>query len=181
MRVSAFGRVQAHTTTVRDTVEGMSDTTPGPGPAQPEPVPPTWPAPSEPAPPAWAAQPEPVRPTWPAPPEPAPPAWATAPPPVPDFPPATVATVATATDTPAPAPAPTERPRLNALAVAALILAVLFSPLAALFGHIAAAQIARSNGRERGAAIAWISVGLGYLWLVSGVVLGYVVWQLLGL
>lgn len=171
MRVSAFGRVQAHTTTVRDTVEGMSDTTPGPAPVQPEPVPPTWPAPSEPAPPAWTAQPEP-----------APPAWATAPPPVPDFPPATVAT---ATDTPAPAPAPapvpTERPRLNALAAAALILAVLFSPLAALFGHIAAAQIARSNGRERGAIMAWISVGLGYLWLVSGVVLGYVVWQLLGL
>jgi hypothetical protein len=41
------------------------------------------------------------------------------------------------------------RARLNALAVAALILAVLLSPLAALFGHIAAHQIARSNGRER--------------------------------
>ncbi|MBA4248218.1 MAG: hypothetical protein C0444_07995 [Microbacterium sp.] len=131
-----------------------------------------------PAPPAWTAQPEPAPTAWPAQPEPAPPAWATAAAPAPDFPPATVAA---ATDTPAPALVPTERPRLNALAVAALILAVLLSPLAALFGHIAAAQIARSNGRERGAVIAWISVGLGYLWLVSGAVLGYVVWQLLGL
>jgi hypothetical protein len=78
-------------------------------------------------------------------------------------------------------PPSTDRPRLNALAVAALILAVLFSPLAALFGHIAAAQISRSAGRERGAVIAWIAVGFGYLWLVGGAVLGYAVWQLLGL
>jgi len=68
------------------------------------------------------------------------------------------------------------RPRLNALAVAALILAVLFSPLAALFGHIAAAQIARSAGQERGAPIAWVAVGLGYLWLVAALVVGVAVW-----
>lgn len=76
---------------------------------------------------------------------------------------------------PAPAPA-----RVNALAVAALILAVLMSPLAALFGHLAAGQIGRSHGRERGAVIAWIAVGLGYLWLVAAIVAGVAVWQLLG-
>lgn len=71
------------------------------------------------------------------------------------------------------------RPRLNALAVAALILAVLLSPLAALFGHIAAVQIARSQGAERGAVIAWVSVGLGYVWLVGAIVIGVVVWRVL--
>jgi hypothetical protein len=71
------------------------------------------------------------------------------------------------------------RPRLNALAVAALILAVMLSPLAALFGHIAAAQIGRSHGTERGAVIAWISVGLGYVWLVGAIVIGVVVWRVL--
>jgi hypothetical protein len=71
------------------------------------------------------------------------------------------------------------RPRLNPLAVAALILGILFSPLAAVFGHIAAAQVSRSNGRERGAAIAWVSVGLGYLWLVVTVVVTVALWQFL--
>ncbi len=67
---------------------------------------------------------------------------------------------------------PAPRPRLNALAVAALILAVLLSPLAALFGHLAAGQIGRSHGRERGAALAWVAVGLGYLWLAGAIVAG---------
>ncbi|WP_179873022.1 DUF4190 domain-containing protein [Microcella indica] len=64
---------------------------------------------------------------------------------------------------------PPRRPRrrTNPLAIAALILAVLLSPVAALFGHIALGQIARSQGRERGTAPAWIAVGLGYLWLVG--------------
>lgn len=78
-----------------------------------------------------------------------------------------------------PLPAP-PRAHLNALAVAALILAVLLSPLAALFGHIAAGQIARSGGRERGAALAWVAVGLGYLWLAAAIVAGVALWQLLG-
>jgi hypothetical protein len=78
----------------------------------------------------------------------------------------------------APAAAP-GRPRLNALAVAALILAILFSPLAALFGHIAVGQISRSRGGERGLVIAWVSVGLGYLWLLGAVVIGIVAWQVL--
>lgn len=63
---------------------------------------------------------------------------------------------------------PTEtptRPRLNPLAVAALILGILLSPLAALFGHLAVGQITRSAGAERGIVIAWVAVGLGYLWL----------------
>ena len=59
------------------------------------------------------------------------------------------------------------RRRTNPLAIAALILAVLLSPVAALFGHIALGQIARSQGRERGTTPAWIAVGLGYLWLVG--------------
>jgi hypothetical protein len=71
------------------------------------------------------------------------------------------------------------RPRLNPLAVAALILAVMLSPLAALFGHIAAAQVSRSHGFERGLVIAWVAVGLGYLWLLAAVVIGIVVWQVL--
>ncbi len=71
------------------------------------------------------------------------------------------------------------RPKLNALAVAALILAAMLSPLAALFGHIAAAQIARSQGAERGAVIAWIAVGLGYVWLLGAIVLGVVIWRVL--
>lgn len=79
-----------------------------------------------------------------------------------------------------PAPPARRRPRLNTLAVAALILAVLLSPLAALFGHLAAGQIARSHGRERGVAIAWVAVGLGYLWLVGAIVATVALWQLLG-
>lgn len=78
-----------------------------------------------------------------------------------------------------PTPPARRRPRPNALAVAALILAVLLSPLAALFGHVAAGQIARSQGRERGAAIAWVAVGLGYLWLAGAVVVAVALWQLL--
>ena len=102
------------------------------------------------------------------------PAWATAPTPTADFAPVAAETLSLEL-------AALERPRLNTLAIAALILAALLSPLAALFGHIAAAQISRSGGRERGAVIASISVGFGYLWLVGGAVLGYAVWQLLGL
>jgi|GEM_PF-2511291 len=62
------------------------------------------------------------------------------------------------------------RARTNPLAIAALILAVLLSPFAALFGHIALGQIARSRGRERGVIPAWIAVGLGYLWLIGLVI-----------
>jgi uncharacterized OB-fold protein len=57
-----------------------------------------------------------------------------------------------------------ETARVNVLAVLALILGCLLSPLAALFGHIAVAQIKTSG--ERGLVAAWIAVVLGYVWLV---------------
>lgn len=63
------------------------------------------------------------------------------------------------------------RARTNPLAIAALILAVLLSPVAALFGHIALGQIARSRGRERGVIPAWIAVALGYLWLIGLIII----------
>ena len=59
--------------------------------------------------------------------------------------------------------------RLNPLAVLALILGCLLSPLAAVFGHIAVAQIHASG--ERGIVPAWIAVVLGYVWLVTLAVL----------
>ncbi|WP_309712196.1 DUF4190 domain-containing protein [Pseudolysinimonas sp.] len=54
--------------------------------------------------------------------------------------------------------------RVNVLAVLALILGCLLSPLAALFGHIAVSQIKITG--ERGLIPAWIAVVLGYIWLV---------------
>ena len=59
--------------------------------------------------------------------------------------------------------------RLNVIAVLALVLGGLLSPLAALFGHIAVAQI-RTSG-ERGLVAAWFAVALGYIWLVTLTVL----------
>lgn len=72
--------------------------------------------------------------------------------------------------------APTRR-RTNALAVASFLLAVLLSPLAVVFGHVAAAQIGRSDGAERGAGLAWTAVALGYLWLAGYIVAGAVLYQ----
>lgn len=69
------------------------------------------------------------------------------------------------------------RRRLNGLAVAAFVLALLLSPFAALFGHIAAGQIHRSNGAERGAPLAWTAVGLGYLWLAGAIFLIAAIYQ----
>lgn len=59
--------------------------------------------------------------------------------------------------------------RVNVLAVLALILGCLLSPLAALFGHIAVSQIKVTG--ERGIVAAWIAVALGYIWLVTLAVL----------
>jgi hypothetical protein len=61
-------------------------------------------------------------------------------------------------------------PKMNVLAIIALILGCLLSPLAALFGHIALAQIGRSG--ERGTAIAWVAIVLGYLSLAALLVIG---------
>jgi hypothetical protein len=82
----------------------------------------------------------------------------------------------------APEPGPTREPRpvigtgagragrINVLAVLALVLAVLASPLAALFGHIALSQLRTT--RERGVIPAWVAIVLGYLWLGFFLVLG---------
>ena len=67
-------------------------------------------------------------------------------------------------------PAASAVPRINILAVLALILGCLVSPLAALFGHIALSQISRTG--ERGTAIAWVAIVLGYLSLAALLVLG---------
>ena len=63
----------------------------------------------------------------------------------------------------------TQPRRVNVLAVLALILGCLLSPLAALFGHVAVSQIKVSG--ERGLVPAWIAVVLGYIWLVALAVL----------
>jgi len=77
-------------------------------------------------------------------------------------------------DEPEPAPAAigpdAEMPRVNILAVLALILGCLVSPLAALFGHLALTQISHSG--ERGTAIAWVAIVLGYLSLAAVLVIG---------
>lgn len=81
-----------------------------------------------------------------------------------------------AEDIPADDPAPLAGPatelgaKVNILAVLALILGCLVSPLAALFGHLALAQIGRTG--ERGTAIAWVAIVLGYLSLAALLVLG---------
>ncbi len=70
-----------------------------------------------------------------------------------------------------PADSKTTKPdtRINVLAIIALVLGCLISPLAAVFGHIALSQISRSG--ERGTAIAWVAVVLGYLSLAALLVL----------
>jgi hypothetical protein len=59
---------------------------------------------------------------------------------------------------------------VNTLAILALLMGVLASPLAALFGHLALGQLKVSG--ERGVIPAWIAVVLGYLWLGFFIVLG---------
>lgn len=78
-------------------------------------------------------------------------------------------------DDPEPAPAairPVDEalPHVNILAVLALILGCLVSPLAALFGHLALSQISHTG--ERGTAIAWVAIVLGYLSLAALLVIG---------
>ncbi|MDO7882931.1 DUF4190 domain-containing protein [Salinibacterium soli] len=55
------------------------------------------------------------------------------------------------------------RAPLNPLALVALVLGVIGGPVAALFGHVAMRQIARSG--ERGMLLARIATVLGYVWL----------------
>ncbi|HWH25251.1 MAG TPA: DUF4190 domain-containing protein [Pseudolysinimonas sp.] len=59
---------------------------------------------------------------------------------------------------------------VNTLAIIALAMGVLASPLAALFGHLALSQLKVSA--ERGVTPAWIAIVLGYLWLGAWIVFG---------
>ena len=71
------------------------------------------------------------------------------------------------------------RKKLNVLSVVAFVLALAGSPLAMVFGYIAAGQVRRSD--QAGASLAWIAVGLGWLWTVALVVvlasLGIIWWE----
>lgn len=64
----------------------------------------------------------------------------------------------------------TGRTGLNILSVISLVLALTLSPFAMVFGYIAVSQTRRAH--QRGEALAWVSVGLGWLWTVGWVVLG---------
>lgn len=61
------------------------------------------------------------------------------------------------------------RPRINPLAIVALVLALIGGPLALVFGHLASGQIKRSG--ERGLIIARVATVLGYAWLAVGLAL----------
>ena len=84
----------------------------------------------------------------------------------------TAVAVAERPETPARAVAPVraeKKPKINVLAVIALVLACLLSPLAALFGHIALGQL--RNSGERGLLPAWIATVLGWVWIAALLVL----------
>ena len=61
------------------------------------------------------------------------------------------------------------RPRVNPIAIVALVLGCIGGIPAIAFGHIALGQI-RHTG-ERGRTIAIVGTALGYLWLAVGIVL----------
>lgn len=64
------------------------------------------------------------------------------------------------------------KPRINRLAIVALVLACIGGPFALIFGHLAIGQIRRSG--ERGLRIATVATVLGYVWLAVAVgVLAY--------
>ena len=62
------------------------------------------------------------------------------------------------------------RSGLNILSVISLILALALSPFAMVFGYAAVGQSRRAH--QRGETLAWVAVGLGWLWTVGWVVLG---------
>lgn len=65
----------------------------------------------------------------------------------------------------------------NVLAIISLVLALTASPLTVIFGYLAVGQIRRAN--QKGEALAWTAVGLGWLWLVAwvaAVVIAALVW-----
>ena len=59
--------------------------------------------------------------------------------------------------------------RWNILAILSFVAALVLSPLAMPFGYVALRQIRQSD--QSGTTLAWISVGLGWLWLASYAVL----------
>jgi uncharacterized membrane protein len=61
----------------------------------------------------------------------------------------------------------------NVLSIVSLVLALALSPLAVVFGYLAVGQARRST--QRGEAIAWVAVALGWVWTVAYVVAGAVV------
>lgn len=70
------------------------------------------------------------------------------------------------------------RSGMNILAIISLILAIALSPFAVVFGYLAVGQARRSQ--QRGEAVAWVAVGIGWLWVVGYVILGAIVfvgWQ----
>lgn len=60
-------------------------------------------------------------------------------------------------------------PRVNPVAIIALILGCIGGIPAVVFGHIALRQIAQTG--ERGRTIAIVATVLGYVWLAVGIVL----------
>jgi len=61
------------------------------------------------------------------------------------------------------------RSGLNILSVISLILALALSPFAMVVGYAAVGQSRRAH--QRGESLAWVAVGLGWLWTVGRVVL----------
>jgi hypothetical protein len=64
----------------------------------------------------------------------------------------------------------TTRSGLNILSVISIILALALSPFAMVFGYAAVGQSRRAH--QHGEGLAWVAVGLGWLWTVGWVVLG---------
>ena len=70
------------------------------------------------------------------------------------------------------------RSGVNILALISLVLGVTASPFTVIFGYLAVRQARRAH--QRGETLAWIAVGLGWLWVVAYTVLGsivFVAWQ----
>ena len=74
-----------------------------------------------------------------------------------------------------------ERPSregMNILSLISLVLALTLSPFTVIFGYLAARQARTAH--QRGETLAWVAVGLGWLWLVGYIVIGtiaVVAWQ----
>ena len=69
--------------------------------------------------------------------------------------------------------APSDAPALsgtNVLAVISLVLALALSPFAVVFGYLAVGQARRSH--QKGETVAWVAVGLGWVWVMGYVILG---------